>query len=139
MPAMTPEQRDAFLAEPRVAIISTNGTDGPPLSVPVWFEWDGTRARLFTGAGSPKLRRIARDPAIALLVANPTGQPEAWVLLQGPATVSDEGAFDLAERLAHRYWDMADPAHVETVEGWRAAAPTLRVVELAPTRIRSSA
>ncbi len=138
MAAMSDEARDEFLAEAKVAVLATSAENGPPLAVPVWFEWVGGRARFFTGTDSPKMKRIARDPNVSLLVANPAGEPEAWVLIQGATEVSEDGAFDLAERLAHRYWDMSDAGHIETVEGWRAGASTLRLLEIVPSRIRSS-
>jgi len=137
MAAMSDADRDAFLAEPRIAVLSTSSADGPPMSVPIWFEWANGRARFFTGVTSPKMRRIARDPVVSLLVANPTGQPEAWVLIEGSVEVSEDGAFDLADRLAQRYWDMSDSAHARTVEDWRAASASFRLLEIVPSRVRS--
>jgi len=138
MAAMSDAQRDAFLADARIAVLATSAADGPPTMVPVWFEWADGRARFFTGVTSPKMRRIARDPRVSLLVANPAGQPEAWVLIEGAVEVSEQGAFDLAERLAARYWDMTDAAHIETVAAWKAASATFRLLEIVPSRIRSS-
>ncbi len=139
MAAMTDAARDAFLAEPKIAALSTTSSDGPPLSVPIWFEWAGDRARFFTSVDSPKMRRIGRDPRVSLLVANPAGAPEQWVLIEGSVEVHDDGAFDLAERLAHGYWDMDDAAHAQTVADWRATSDSWRLLEIVPTRIRSSA
>ena len=39
--------RDEFLAQRRLAILSTNGKAGYPVSVPLWFEWDGKVVRMF--------------------------------------------------------------------------------------------
>jgi PPOX class probable F420-dependent enzyme len=135
--SMSDEARDAFLAEPKIAVLATPSIDGPPLAVPIWFEWTEGRARFFTTSGSPKVRRLAADPTVSLLVANPTGQPEAWVLIEGRAETRSDGAWELAERLADRYWDMADAGHLATVEEWRVAADSLLLVEIEPTRIRS--
>lgn len=138
MTSMSDGARDAFLAEPKIAVLCTPSADGAPFAVPIWFEWTEGRARFFTTSGSPKVRRLAADPTVSLLVANPTGQPEAWVLIEGRAETRSEGAWDLAERLAHRYWDMTDAGHAKTVEEWRAGADSLLLVEIEPTRIRSS-
>lgn len=137
MAAMSDAARDEFLADARIAILGTAEPAGPPLTVPVWFEWADGRARFFSSVDSPKMKRIARDPRASLLVANPAGEPEAWVLIEGAVEVSEDGAFELAERLAHRYWDMGDAGHAKTVEDWRAAGGTLRVLEIVPSRIRS--
>ena len=139
MAAMSDAARDAFLEDAKIAVLSTASPDGAPLSVPIWFEWDGARARFFTSIDSPKMRRIATDPRASLLVANPTGEPEQWVLIEGRIEVTEGDAFDLAERLAHRYWDMDDAAHARTVEDWRVTAASWRLLEIVPTRIRSSA
>jgi PPOX class probable F420-dependent enzyme len=137
MAFMSEAARDAFLAEPKIAVLSTTPPDGPSLPVPLWFEWDGVHASFFTNVDSPKMRRITADPRVSLLVANPTGDPEAWVLIEGRAEVTEKSASDLAERLAHRYWDMDDAAHAQTVEEWRAAGDSLRLLQIVPTRIRS--
>jgi len=137
MATMTETQRNAFLREPRVAVLSTLSDEGTPVSIPIWFEWDGQHARVFSGTSSPKMRRIEKNPAASLLVANPTGEPEAWVSIEGAISIEPDGAFDLAERLALRYWGLANPTHAKTVEDWRATADTLRVLEIVPTRIRS--
>jgi PPOX class probable F420-dependent enzyme len=137
MATMTDSQRDEFLHEARIAVLSTISAEGTPVSIPIWFEWDGKHVRVFTGINSPKIRRIEANPAASLLVANPTGEPEAWVLIEGAISVQVEGGFALAERLALRYWSLSDPAHIKAVDEWREAADTLRVLDLSPTRIRS--
>jgi PPOX class probable F420-dependent enzyme len=138
MPAMTDAERDAFLAKVRLGSLATLRDDGSPVAVPVWFEWDGAAVRCFTSAGSGKVRRLQRDPRASLLVVNNLDEPEAWVAFDGEVTITREGAIELAERLARRYWDLADPAHRAELETWRKAAAALRVLELIPKRIRTS-
>jgi PPOX class probable F420-dependent enzyme len=138
MAAMTDAEREAFLAAPRLGMFSTLDADGAPVTVPVWFEWDGAAARVFSGAATGKVRRIERDPRASLLAPNSVGEPEAWVAFDGEIEIVVEGAFELAERLAHRYWDMGDEKHRSELESWRSAAPYLRVLTLRPKRIRSS-
>ena len=138
MPAMTPAERDAFLAQVRLGILITLREDGSPVAVPVWFEWDGAAVRVFTSVLSEKIRRLERDPRASLLVVNHVGEPEAWVAFDGTVTIKIDGGIELAERLARRYWDLADPEHNAELERWRAAAGALRVLELIPARIRTS-
>ena len=138
MTAMDEKTRESFLGDTKIAVLSTNTEEGPPFSVPIWFEWDGSRACFFTGVNSPKMQRMSIDPRVSLLVANPTGAPEQWVLIEGRVKITEGNAFDLAERLAHRYWDMEDPAHIKMVDEWRTSANSLRLLEILPTRIRSS-
>jgi PPOX class probable F420-dependent enzyme len=136
---MTNAEREAFLATPRLGILATLQRDGSPIAVPVWFEWDGAVARVFSSAASPKLRRLERDARASLLVTNAIGEAEAWVAFDGAITVATAGAIELAERLAERDWDMNIPAHRETVAAWRGAAARLRVLTLSPSQVRSSA
>ncbi len=137
MTKMTDEARDAFLAETRIGILSTGGEDGWPISVPVWFEWDGSHARVFTSAGSSKVARLERDARVSLLVANGVGEPEAWVAIDGQVEIREDGAAELARRLADRYWDMTGDDHKKTVDMWIAESATLRLLEIVPTRIRT--
>ncbi|MGH2633069.1 MAG: pyridoxamine 5'-phosphate oxidase family protein [Tepidiformaceae bacterium] len=48
MTEMTNDERDAFLHEARIAKLATLQSDGSPTIVPVWFEWDGETASVFT-------------------------------------------------------------------------------------------
>ena len=137
MAQMTEAQRDAFLAGRRYGILTTNGDDGVPLPIPLWFEWDGDRARLFSSATAPKLRRIAADPRVALLAANNPDEPEQWVIIKGRAEVVQGDAYALAQRLAARYWDLTDPAKAQTLEDW--ASESWAIVEIVPDTILSSA
>jgi len=138
MPAMIPAERDAFLAETRLGILTTLRSDGSPVAVPVWFEWDGTTVRIFTGAGTGKARRLQRDPRASLLVVNHVGESEAWVAFDGTVTIRTDGGIELAEHLARRYWDLSNAEHKAELAGWRKAAGALRVLELTPTRIRTN-
>lgn len=138
MANLSDAEREAFLARPRLGMLSTLSADGAPVTVPVWFEWDGVAARVFTGAVTGKARRIQRDARASLLVPNNVGEPESWVAFEGDVAIVNDGAIELAERLAHRYWDMNDAAHRAELESWRKAAPHLRVLELTPRRIRTS-
>jgi PPOX class probable F420-dependent enzyme len=138
MASLSAAEREAFLAVPRVGILTTLRADGSPVAVPVWFEWDGAAVRLFSSVTSGKIARLERDARASLLVANSVGEPEAWVAFDGAATITRDGAFELAERLAGRYWDMQDPERQATLALWRESAAALRVVEITPRRVRSS-
>lgn len=137
MAQMTVEQRDAFLRETRIATLITLNRDGSPSAVPVWYDWDGEAARVFTGRRSGKIGRIRADPRVALSVAEPVGVPEAWVTIEGQAAVEEEGGIALAERLARRYYSAEKAAAV--LPRWRQMAAEWVVIVIRPGRIRSSA
>ena len=134
---MTPAQYDAFLRETRIAKLATLNPDGSPTIVPVWFEWDSTEARLFTDRASEKVRRISRDPRVALSVEEGVGIPEAWVTIEGIAAVERDGGIELARRLAARYY--TPERATRALASWEKMADRWIVVRVSPTRIRSSA
>ncbi len=141
MPAMSRSEIDEFLGEPRIGVLCTNDLDGSPNGVPVWFEWNSERIRMFSSASHRKIARLENDPRASLLVAREAGEPEAWAAVDGVVSISQDGVVPLMERLAARYWVDDDPAvaraHAETVASWRQAAAQLRVLTIVPDEIRS--
>jgi PPOX class probable F420-dependent enzyme len=131
---VTPERRDAFLRETRIAKLATLNADGSPNVVPVWFEWDGQTAVLFTSRTSSKVKRIARDARVALSVEEPVGVSEAWVTIEGVATI-EPGGMELARRLAARYY--SPERATAALESWEKQAESWVVVRVTPTRVRS--
>lgn len=136
MPEMTAAEADAFLRETRIAKLAYLHADGAPTAVPVWFEWDGEVARVFTSRTSPKARRIAVDPRVALTVEEPVGVHERWVTIEGTAAISETGTVDLLTRLAGRYYD---PVQAEqAIVSWTAKPEMWVTLTVTPSRIRSS-
>ncbi len=133
---MSPEERDAFLRETRIAKLAVLNADGSPAIMPVWFEWDGAKARLFTTRGSWKVMRIQAEPRVALSVETFLTQDEAWVTVEGLASVHDSGGFELAARLAPRYYGEEKARRV--LKEWRKV-PDWVLIEIKPVRIRSRA
>lgn len=101
----------ALLLRPLHGWFTTADGATPPQPRPVWFELadDGT-VRLFSASDALKVRRLRRDPRASLVVAAPVEEREHWVAVDGTVTIEQEGARELAERLAPRYWDLEDPA-----------------------------
>ncbi|MGH2607928.1 MAG: PPOX class F420-dependent oxidoreductase [Tepidiformaceae bacterium] len=135
MPEMTPARRDHFLRETRIAKLATLQADGSPTVVPVWFDWDGDTAAVFTGRRYPKVRRIRRDPRVALSVEEGVGVPEAWVTIEGTASIEESGGYELAARLAERYYE--EPRRSQALAEWARIRDDFVVIRISPTRIRS--
>ena len=132
----TDEQRDAFLSEPRLAILMTNRAGDAPLGVPVWFEWTGSEVLMFSGRGVPKLARIEADPKVMVLVTNRVGEPEAWVSFEGEIEIVEgEDPWPLVERMAARYWDV--DAMQETLSLWEEGKAMMVMLRLKPSRIKN--
>ncbi|MDX8142546.1 pyridoxamine 5'-phosphate oxidase family protein [Lentzea sp. BCCO 10_0061] len=103
-----------FLSRPLYGFLSVAAGPVPAQPRPVWFEAtaEGT-IQLFTDPNSLKVRRLRRDPRASIVVAAPVGERERWLAISGPVTVETDGAHELAERLAARYWDADDPSRVD--------------------------
>lgn len=137
MTIMTEEYREKFLAKTRYGYLTTLASDGSPRSVPVWFDWDGQAVRIFTGIDTPKVKRIKRDPRVTLLVSNDISEYEAWISFDGTAKVRLDGAIELVEKLAAKYWDLSDPNRKATLDSWKTTPEQFCIIELVPTRIRT--
>jgi PPOX class probable F420-dependent enzyme len=137
MAEMTVGQRDTFLNKPRIAMLATLTREGALVAIPIWFEWDGQWARMFTGHTSPKVARLRRDGRVCLTVAEPAGVPEAWVAIEGTATIEEGTGFALAQRLAPRYYPPEQAAR--TLAEWGRSADNWVTIVVEPRRIRSSA
>ena len=138
MANMSEAYRNKFLSKTQYGYLTTLKGDGSPITVPVWFDWDGHTIRMFTGQSSPKVGRIQKDPRVTLLVSNEINEYEAWVAFDGQATIRlDESIGEFLDQLASRYWDLSDPKRKMVLDSWKANPEQFYVLELVPTRIRT--
>jgi PPOX class probable F420-dependent enzyme len=61
-------ERDAFLAQPHVAILATIGPNQCPHAVPVWYLYEEGEFTITMQRGSQKHRNLQRCPNVALVV-----------------------------------------------------------------------
>ena len=91
-----------FLDEPLIAVLATLRKDGSVLLSPVWHEWRDGGFHVWTGADDVKARHLRRDPRASILVAE-SQFPLRGVEVRCVARIVDEGAAEIAERIASRY------------------------------------
>ena len=65
---MTSEEVDAFLQEQRVVVCATNGREGWPHLMPLWYLVRDGELWAWTYAKSQKVRNLERDPRATLQV-----------------------------------------------------------------------
>ena len=88
---MTKQEREAFLADVHVGIISIVEEGKGPLTVPIWYAYDaGGDLRIMTGRESRKGRLLAQAGRFSLCVQTETS-PYKYVSVEG-AIVSTEAA-----------------------------------------------
>jgi nitroimidazol reductase NimA-like FMN-containing flavoprotein (pyridoxamine 5'-phosphate oxidase superfamily) len=90
---MTEQQREAFLAEARVGVLSVASDDGrPPLIVPVWFAYQpGGELTFFTGTQGRKARKtglIEQAGKLSFLVQHDE-PPYRYVAVEGTVVQAD--------------------------------------------------
>ena len=93
-PHLTEQERQAFLAEPRVGVLSVASTDArPPLTVPLWYGYQpGGNLTFFTGTMGRKARKtdlIQQAGGVSLCVQQ--GEfPYRYVTVEGTVVQVDQ-------------------------------------------------
>lgn len=90
---MNEQERQAFLAEPHVGVLSVaSGGERPPLSVPVWYGYEpGGNVTFYTGIQGRKVRKTALIEAagvVSLCVQRDTF-PYKYVTIEGTVIRAD--------------------------------------------------
>src|SRR4051812_36205135 len=84
---MTKTEREEFLAETRVGIISIAEPGRGPLTVPVWFAYErGGVVRFVTGGTSRKAKLLQPAGRLSLCVQTET-PPYKYASVEGPALI----------------------------------------------------
>lgn len=101
--SMSQAEREAFLADLHVGVLSVEREDGPPLTVPIWYGYEpGGEVWVLTDATSLK-GRLLRQAGRFSLCAQDESVPYAYVSVEGPATVSPADVEAHHRPMARRY------------------------------------
>ena len=85
--SMSRAEREAFLAETRVAVVSVAEEGRGPLTLPVWHIYEpGAQVRFVTGGLSRKAHLIRKAPRLSLCVQTET-PPYRYVSVEGPVAL----------------------------------------------------
>ena len=101
---MSQEEREAFLAGVHVGVMSIERADGPPLTVPVWYDYEpGGDVVVIMGEESVKNRLLRRCDRFSLC-AQQEDMPYKYVSVEGPVTSSAPADVDAHTKpMAIRY------------------------------------
>jgi uncharacterized protein len=91
---LTEQERQAFLAEPRVGVLSVaSDDDRPPLTVPIWYGYQpGGNITFFTGTQGRKARktRLIRKAGVVSLSVQHDQVPYKYVTVEGTVVQIDQ-------------------------------------------------
>jgi PPOX class probable F420-dependent enzyme len=86
--------------------------DGSPHVTPTWVDVEGDRIVLNSEKKRVKPRNVERDPRIALSATDPDDAYSAFFIRGRVVEVTEEGAFEQADRLAKKYMGVDEyPLH----------------------------
>ena len=139
--ALTEAEVDDLLRSARTLVLVSNGPDGVPDPVPMWFVVDeGGTVWMRTYAKSQKVRNLERDPRFAALVETGDRYVELrGAQLSGTVTLIDDVdlACEVMAGLLVKYEGL-DPAHVDSAKAaYRPRAVKQKVLRLDVTRVVS--
>jgi nitroimidazol reductase NimA-like FMN-containing flavoprotein (pyridoxamine 5'-phosphate oxidase superfamily) len=101
---MTTSEREAFLADLHVGVVSFAEKDRGPLTAPIWYDYEpGGELWILTGRSSRK-GKLLQDVGRFSLVAQTETPPYKYVSVEGPITSIEKPDLERDERpMAHRY------------------------------------
>lgn len=135
---MTPEERRAFVREAKTATLVTNGRDGYPHAVAMWFYADDDEVVwMTTYRKSQKVANLKRDPRAAIHVeSGSTYETLKGVLLRGDVEIVDD--VDVTLKTLSRVTAKMTGATIDNVdEGMRRMAGKRIVMKFTPKKFAS--
>lgn len=126
------EAQAAILADATTAVLAVNGSNGPPIVVPVPIHWDGETIRFASLGWSRRSAAIRSDPRVSLVVQEPDS--DRFLFVEGTASVLVGPA--AREAIAPLLGETDDPeATAQRWEALLAADPDRVVVVVRPSRV----
>jgi PPOX class probable F420-dependent enzyme len=132
---MTRAEREAFLADVHVGVLSLVEPGRGPLSAPIWYGYEpGGAIWLVTGRNSRKGRLLRPGVRVSFVVQTET-PPYRYVSVEGPVTSVEPSTGEADERrLAHRYLGReGGDAYMAATADRRATEPNV-LVRIQPER-----
>ena len=123
MTALSPAELDDLLQRPILGRLATVRADGWPSVVPVWIEWDGTRAWVIARAASRFVDDVREEPRVCLSVVADDDPDRRAQLFCRATIVGDAGPLQgetlaMARRMALRYEGETGLRYIDESMAW---------------------
>jgi PPOX class probable F420-dependent enzyme len=135
---LSPNEIDAFLAQPIIARIATVQPDGAPHVAAMWQHWDGEVMWVIPRSRSSWYVNLAQEPRVCILCADDVNPEHTRVTVEGVAEVVEGPVAlvgrvkEIADEMAIRYMGPNGPTYAAKT------ADRLRyLVKVVPTKITS--
>jgi len=131
--AMTKQERERFLADLHVGIVSVAEEGRGPLTVPIWYSYEpGGEVRVVIG-GTSRKAQLLRTARRFSLCAQTEAPPYKYVSVEGPIVAIEPANLERDRRpLAHRYFGVQ--AGDRYIERTRAETVENVLVRMRPER-----
>ena len=122
---------ELLTTKPAFANLATVNADGTPQVTPVWVDFDGTHVIVNTAKGRVKANNLARNPRVALSVADPEN-PYRYVGIQGRVVEMTENGSDAhIDKMAKKYLG-------KDTYPYRAPGEVRVIVKIAPEKVHTN-
>ncbi|WP_039826485.1 PPOX class F420-dependent oxidoreductase [Nocardia testacea] len=121
-----PAEARRLLDGKNFATVATIESDGRPQTSVVWMDREGDAVLFSSTTTRRKVRNLARDPRIALTVADATN-PYRSVDIQGTAELIDDPDKSLPQRLSQKYLGEQPPPEPDSIRRY--------IVRVTPERV----
>jgi PPOX class probable F420-dependent enzyme len=92
-----------LLRRPSLCFVATVMPDGSPQLTQTWVSTDGDHILINTVVGHQKARNIARDPRVAVTVADPEDTSRYYGVRGRVIAATTEGAADSIDEISRKY------------------------------------
>ncbi|MBM4243549.1 MAG: pyridoxamine 5'-phosphate oxidase [Deltaproteobacteria bacterium] len=137
---LTPEEQAEFLCRGHTIYLASNGEDGYPHLIAMWYALEGETILMTTFRKSQKVKNLRRDPRCALLLEEgATYEKLKGVFLRGECEIIEDEETTLATlgKVGARAAGSDVPPPREAMEGMRGQARKRVTLVFRATKTRS--
>jgi PPOX class probable F420-dependent enzyme len=129
--ATIPASHADLLTKPAFANLATLNPDGSPQVTPVWVDFDGSHVIVNTARGRVKAKNLAREPRVALSIADPEN-PYRYLGLQGRVVeMTEKGGDAHIDKMAKKYLG-------KDIYPFRRPGEVRIIVKIAPDKVHTN-